>query len=76
LANLVIANPTFIDLVQHVLTITMNVAIIVVQNKARSYTERVLGDDFIPLAIETYDCIHFHFDSFFIFCVHANIARH
>jgi hypothetical protein len=38
----------------------------VAQEKTQSYVEQMLGDDFIPFAIETYGCFHFHFDSFFI----------
>jgi len=33
-------------------------------------------DDFIPLAIETYDCLHPHFDSFFTSYLHADIVHH
>ncbi len=35
-----------------------------------------LGDDFTPIAIETYSCLHPCFDSFFISYVHACIACH
>jgi hypothetical protein len=49
---------------------------IVVQDKARFYIEQVLGDDFIPLAIETYDCFHLYFDFFFASCVHPYIICH
>jgi hypothetical protein len=38
----------------------------VAQEKTQSYVKQTLGDDFIPFAIETYGCFHFHFDSFFI----------
>ncbi len=36
------------------------------QEKTQSCAERILGDDFNPLVIETYGCFHFCFDSFFI----------
>jgi len=36
------------------------------QKKTRSYAEQALGDDFIPLAIKMYGCLHSLFDSFFI----------
>jgi hypothetical protein len=36
--------------------------------KTRSHIERTLGDDIIPLAIETYGCLHSCFVSFFIAC--------
>jgi hypothetical protein len=39
----------------------------VVQENTESYVERTLGDDFIPLAIETYGCFHSHFDFFLPF---------
>jgi hypothetical protein len=32
--------------------------------KTRSYIAQALGDDFIPLVIETYGCFHSCFDSF------------
>jgi len=47
-----------------------------VQNKTQSYVEQTLGNDFIPLAIETYSYLHPCFDSFLISCVHAYIVRH
>jgi hypothetical protein len=40
----------------------------VVEEKTRSYAERAQGDDFILLDIETYECFHSYFDSFFIVC--------
>jgi hypothetical protein len=48
----------------------------VVQEKTRSYTKRTLGDDFIPFTIETYGCLRFPFDSFFIACTQNIITRH
>jgi hypothetical protein len=33
-------------------------------------------DDFIPLAIETYNCLHLHFYSFFISYLHVDIIHH
>jgi len=76
LANVVIIDPTHIDLVQHALTMIMCAITIIVQNKAWSYTKWAPGDDFIPLAIKTYNCFHLRFDSFFTSCVHANITYH
>ncbi len=75
LVNVIIVDPTHIDLVQNVLMKTTYAIAIVIQNKARSYTKRAPRNDFIPLAIETYDFFHLHF-SFFTFYVHANIACH
>jgi hypothetical protein len=76
LTNVVIIDPTHINLVQHALTTTMHAITIIVQNKAWSYTKWTPRDDFIPLAIKTYDCFHLHFDSLFTSCVHANIIYH
>jgi hypothetical protein len=76
LANVVIADLTHIDLVQHALMMAAHVATIAIQYKAQSYTKRAPRDDFIPLAIETYSCFHPHFDSFLTSCVHACIIHH
>jgi hypothetical protein len=40
----------------------------VAQEQTQSYAKRALGDDFIPLIIETYGCFNFCFDSFLIAC--------
>jgi hypothetical protein len=42
-----------------------HVMMMATQEKKRSYIERALGDDFIPLVIEMYGCFHSRFDSFF-----------
>jgi hypothetical protein len=76
LANIVIVNLTHIDLVQCALTMIVHAIIVVAQDKAQSYIERTLGNDFIPLAIETYGCLHPHFDSFLTSYVHAYITCH
>jgi hypothetical protein len=75
LAN-VIVDPTPIYLVQCVLMTTSHVAIIATQDKAQSYIKRTPREDFIPLATETYNCLHPHFDSFLTSCVHACITHH
>jgi len=75
LANVVIADLIHTNSVQHVM-MTMHASRVVAQDKARSYIERMPGDDFIPLAIKTHGCLHPHFDSFFISCVQASIVRH
>jgi hypothetical protein len=62
-------------LVQCVSTMIMHAMIVATQDKAWSYTEWVPRENFIPLAIEAYGCLHLHFDSFLISCVHAYIAR-
>jgi hypothetical protein len=76
LADVVIADLTRPNLVQRASMMTTHASTIVARNKAQSYIERALEGDFIPLAIETYDCLHPCFDSFFTFCVHVYIARH
>ncbi len=76
MADIVIADPTCLDLVKHASTMTMHVTIVTIQDKARSYTKWAPRDDFIPLAIETYGCLHPRFDSFLIICVHAYVACH
>jgi hypothetical protein len=55
---------------------TMRAVTIVAQNKAQSYTKRVPRDDFISLAIKTYDYLHPCIDFAFTSYVHANIACH
>jgi hypothetical protein len=55
-------------MVQQTLMTTTHIAMMVAQEKTRSYFEQILGDDFIPLVIETYGCLHSHFDSFLITC--------
>jgi hypothetical protein len=76
LADVFIANPTCIDLVQCVSMMTTHAMIVVVQDKARSYPKQTSRNDFIPLAIKTYNCHHPHFDSFLTSCVHACIIHH
>jgi hypothetical protein len=76
LADIVIVDMTCTNLVYRVSTTTTHVATVAAQDKAQSCIEQALGDDFIPLAIETYSCFHPRFDSFLIFCVHAYITRH
>jgi hypothetical protein len=50
--DVVITNSIHTNLVQCVSTTTTHVATVAIQNKAQSYIERTLGDDFIPLAID------------------------
>ncbi len=56
LTNVIIVNPTGIDLVQCASMTTMHAITDVIQKKAQSYTKQTIGNDFIPLAIETYNC--------------------
>jgi hypothetical protein len=55
---------------------TTHAMMMVVQEKTQSYVERALGDDFIPLTIETYGCFHFCFGSFLTTCTHTTITHH
>jgi hypothetical protein len=68
LMDVIITNPIYIDMVQQTLTTTIHVVMMVAQENTRSYVERALGNDFIPLSIETYGCLHSHHDSFFTTC--------
>jgi len=61
-------------MVQRTSTIVTHLTMMVVQKETRSYAKRALGDDFIPLAIETYGCFHYCFDSFLTACAHTIIT--
>jgi hypothetical protein len=76
LADVVIVDLTHPNLVQCASTTIVHAATIVAQNRAWSYKEQVLEDDSIPIAIETYGCLHLCFDSFLTSCVHVYIVRH
>jgi hypothetical protein len=67
---------THIDLVQQASMTTTHQVTVVAQDKAWSYTKWMSRNDFIPLAIETYDCFHPCFNYFLSSCVHASIACH
>ncbi len=69
-----IADPTCLDTIQRASFSIAHVATIVAQEKTRSYAKHATQDDFIPLVIEAYDCLHSHFDSFLTSCVQATIA--
>ncbi len=73
MVDIVIVASICINLVECALMTIMYATIFVVQNKKWYYIKQVLKDDFIPLAIKTYDCLHPHFDSYFISCVHISI---
>jgi hypothetical protein len=68
LMDLVIVNPTLTNMVQWTSTMTRHATMMAIQEKTRSYTEQTPSNDFILLAIKTYGCLHFRFDSFFIAC--------
>jgi hypothetical protein len=67
LMDIIIIDPTRIDMVQQTST-TTRVMTMVAQENTRSYIEQAPSDDFIPFVIETYGCLHSHFDSFLIDC--------
>jgi hypothetical protein len=55
-------------MVQGTLTTITHAMMMAFQGKTRSYIERALYIDSIPLMIETYGCFHSHFDSSFTTC--------
>jgi hypothetical protein len=55
---------------------TTHAMMMTAQKKTCSYIEQTPSDDFIPLAIETYGCLHFHFHLFLTACAETTIARH
>jgi hypothetical protein len=58
LANIVIANPTWVDLLPQSCAIQRFVASNAVQAKERSYRDWHPIDQFFPLAIEVFGCLH------------------
>jgi hypothetical protein len=68
LMDIIIDDLTHTDMVQQISMMTTHVAMMVTQEKTQSYVKQTLGDDFIPLAIETYGCFHSCFDSFLTTC--------
>ncbi len=69
LMDIVIVDPTHIDMVPQASMMTTHVVMMPTQEKTRSYVERALGNDFIPLAINMYGCFHF------LLLVHISLAR-
>jgi len=69
-----IADPTCLYTIQHASFSIAHVATIVAQEKTWSYAKHPTQDDFIPLVIEAYDCLHSHFDSFLTSYAQATIA--
>jgi hypothetical protein len=62
-------------MVQQTLMTIIHVVMMFAQKNTRSYVEWTLGDDFIPLIIETYGCFHSHFDSFLTTCAQTTIVH-
>jgi hypothetical protein len=46
------------------------------QEKTQSYAKQIVGDDFIPLVIEMYECFHSCCNSFLTACAQTTIACH
>jgi hypothetical protein len=76
LMDIVIAYSTHINMKQRTSTTTTHVVMMTTQEKTQSYIERIPSNDFIPLAMETYGCLYFCFDSLFIACAHTTITRY
>jgi len=74
--DVIIVNSTHINMVQQTSTTITHASMMAAQKKTQSYFEQTLGDDFIPFAIKTYRCFHYHFDSFLTVCAHTIIAHH
>jgi hypothetical protein len=74
--DIVIAYPTRTNMVQQASMTTSHVTMMVIQEKTRSYSKWAPGNDFIPLAIETYECFYFYFYLFCTACAQTTIAHH
>jgi hypothetical protein len=74
--DVVIAYHTCSNMVYCASSTTMRATIVVTYEKTRSCKKRIPKYNFIPLAIETYGCLHSCFNSFFTTCVQATIAYH
>ncbi len=72
--NVVITNPTHPNMVQRALSMIAHATIVVIQEKAQSYMEHASRNDFSPLAIEIYGCLHSCLNLFSIYCVQAIIT--
>jgi len=69
LIDIIIVDLIHTNMMQWVLVTTTHAMMMAIQEKTQSYAKQALGDDFIPLAIETYGCLYSRFDSFlFITC--------
>jgi hypothetical protein len=58
LANVIITNPTYANLVLRVVFSQGVVATIAAQAKVVSYHDQYLEDDFIPLKVKIFGCLH------------------
>jgi hypothetical protein len=73
---MIIVDPIRTNMVQRASTTTTHAMMMTIQEKTRSYVKQTLGNNFIPLAIDTYGCFHSCFDSFLTICAQTTIAHH
>jgi hypothetical protein len=71
LANVVIVDPTQMDLLPQFFTIQGFVVSNAVQTKERSYHNRHPINQFFPIVIEVFGCLHEHVDMFLHDCGNA-----
>jgi hypothetical protein len=55
---------------------TTHASTIITLDKTWSYVKHTLKNNFIPLAIDIYGCLHYHFNSFLTTWAKATIAHH
>jgi hypothetical protein len=71
LANVIIVNPTWADLLPRSCTTQGFVTLDAIQAKEKSYHNRHPTNQFFPLAIEVFGCLHKHADVFLHYCANA-----
>ncbi len=71
LTNVVIIDPTQVDLLPQSCAIQGFAAFDVVQVKEKSYHDQHSTDQFLPLAIEVFGCLHKHVDVFLHYFANA-----
>jgi hypothetical protein len=71
LANIVIVDPTQVDLLHWFCAIQGFATSDAIQAKERSYCNQHLTDQFFPLTIEVFGCLHKHADVFLHDCANA-----
>jgi hypothetical protein len=71
LLDIVIANPTWVDLLPQSCATQGFVAFDVAQVEEWRYCDQHLIDQFLPLAMEVFGCLHKHADVFLHNCAHA-----
>jgi hypothetical protein len=71
LANVFIANPTQADLLPQSCATQRYVAFDAIQVKEKNYHNQHLTEQFFPLPIKVFGCLHKHADMFLHNCVNA-----